>query len=198
MTTQPPQSHFDLKPKLFDALLGTELFKKQKESLFSNRGTAWKRGTSQTCSWNAIGLFIHPGYFAQLLPPDFSVFFLYVLTLPSPPLLCKPFSLSSGFPFHPLIFRIGLVAVTYHCGFIQSLLTAKNTRRRRWKEGKQCLWCSPMAPVDCLNRASKKGQQHAMLNSFANNKAGKKSQRKPRWGCQKMVRYRAALSWSDK
>lgn len=30
MTTPPPQSHFDLKPELFDALLGTELFKKKK------------------------------------------------------------------------------------------------------------------------------------------------------------------------
>lgn len=43
MTTQPPQSLFDLKPELFDALLGTELFKKQKESLFSNCGSQLNR-----------------------------------------------------------------------------------------------------------------------------------------------------------
>lgn len=37
-----------------------------------------------------------------------------------------------------------------------------------------------------------------MFNAFANNKAGKKSQRKPLQGCQTVVRYRAAISWLDK
>lgn len=75
MTTQPLQSHFDLKPKLFDALLGTELFKKQKESLFSNCGPRLNRSEerhkSDTLVKHAVWLFIHPGYFAQLLPPAF-------------------------------------------------------------------------------------------------------------------------------
>lgn len=72
MTTQPPQSHFDLKPKLFDALLGTELFKKQKESLFSNCGFQLnrleERNKSAVLVERAGWLFIHPGSSAQLLP----------------------------------------------------------------------------------------------------------------------------------
>lgn len=71
MTTQPPQSHFDLKPELFDALLGTELCKKQKESLFSNCRSQIncleERNKSAMLVKHAGWLFIHPGYSAQLL-----------------------------------------------------------------------------------------------------------------------------------
>lgn len=76
MTTQPPQSRFDMKPELFDALLGTELFKKQKESLFSNcrsqLNRSEERNKSATLAEHAGWLFIHPGYSAQLLPQVFS------------------------------------------------------------------------------------------------------------------------------
>lgn len=34
MTTQPPQLRFDFKPELFDALLGTELFKNKRKVYF--------------------------------------------------------------------------------------------------------------------------------------------------------------------
>lgn len=128
---------------------------------------------------HAVWLFIHPGYFAQLLSPAFCSFppLHAHSALPSASLKTIFFIQWVSFPI--LTFCIGLVAVTYHCGFIQSLLTAKNTRSRRWREGQQCLRCSSTAPADCLNKASNKGQQPAMFNSFANNKAGKKSQRKP-------------------
>lgn len=76
MTTQPPQSHFDLQPELFDALLGTELFKKQKESLFSKRGSQLNRlegrNKSAMLVEHAGWVFIHPGCSAQLLPRAFS------------------------------------------------------------------------------------------------------------------------------
>ena len=38
MTTQPLQSHFDLKAKLFDALLSTELFKNKRKVYFQIEG----------------------------------------------------------------------------------------------------------------------------------------------------------------
>lgn len=73
----------------------------------------------------------------------------------------------------------------------QSLSTAKTTRRRRrggWR-------CSRTAPAECLKRASNKGQNPAAFNSFANNKAGKKSQRRSPLGCQRTARHREAVSW---
>lgn len=58
-------------------------------------------------------------------------FLLYVLTLPSSPLLWNPLSLISGFTSQPLTFCTSLVAVTYTWGFIPSLLTAKSFWKRR-------------------------------------------------------------------
>lgn len=139
MTTQPLQSHFDLKLKLCDALLGTELFKKQKESLFSNCGPQLNhlegRNKSDTLRKHAVWLLIHPGCFAQLLPP----------ALCSLPPLCAHSALPSAslktifsiqcvsFPTTDFLHWFG--GCHSSLWFYPSLLTAKNTWRRRWGLG---------------------------------------------------------------
>lgn len=111
----------------------------------------------------------------------FALFLLSMLTLNSPLLLLNLFSSFSKLPSHLRLAAFGLVAVTYHCDFIQSLLTAKNTQRWRWRDGQQCLRCTCTAPAECLNRAGNKGQKPAGFNSFASNKTVKKSQRSHSW-----------------
>lgn len=190
MTTQPPQSHFDLKPELFDALLGTELFKKQKESLFSNCGSQLNRlegrNKSAMLVERASWVFIHPGYSAQLLPWPFS----------SLPPLCAhsaflSISLKSIFfnqwvYFPPLTFCTGLEAVTYAWGFIPSSLTAESFWRRRWERDRVLVvflysTCRLEAAVE---------DSSLLFNSFADNKARKESKGKV---YEKTVRYGAAI-----
>lgn len=146
---------------------------------------------------HAVWLFILPAHFAQLLPLAFSC---------HPPLhahsALPSAALKTIFSIHCVSFPtsdfLHWLGGCHHCGFIQSLLTATNTWRRRRGKGQQRLWCPSTAPADWLNRASNKGQPPAMFNLFANNKARKKSQKQPLLGYQKMVRYRAAMSSSDR
>lgn len=128
MTTQPPQSLFDLKPELFDALPGTQLFKKQKESLFSNCGSQLNRLEERNKSAILVQrpgwLFIQPGCSAQLLLWAFNSL---------PPLRAHSAFLSTSLKsiffnqwvyFPASHFLLCLATVAYTWGFTPSLLTA--------------------------------------------------------------------------
>lgn len=154
MTTPPPQSHFDLKPELFDALLGTELLKKkkkQKESLFSNCGFQLnrleERNKPAMLVEHAGWLFIPPGCSAQLLPWAFS-------SLP-PPCAHSAFlstSLKSTFfnqwvYFPTSDFLHWLGGCHLLLGFYLKLTDSKKACGGGDGRGTECLWCFSTAPA---------------------------------------------------